>query len=145
MAKICVKNESKAVKVLKAFGMAPLRLFPGYNYVEKTELEKYFKNNPAAEGIRKECLSIVKSPTTDQSDQAKAAEKKNNELNKAKKIIQKRDEQIAKNKEDIAENESVIEELKAENAEKDKELAELNKRIAALEKAAEKSDKTDDK
>ena len=37
-----VKNDSKAVIVLKAIGLPALRLFPGYNTVDQNDIEKYF-------------------------------------------------------------------------------------------------------
>ena len=123
---VCVKNNSKAVKVLKAVGLPPLRLFPGCNSVDKASLDKYFKN-PAALGIRDEYLSIVQSPTQTDLEQAEKAKAKNDELNKAKKVIQ---QQTAKLEKGAADAKALQEKLK----EKDKELAALNKRIEALEK-----------
>ena len=93
-----IRNDSKSVKVLKAAGLPALRLFPGHNTVNANTIRKYFKNNPAADNMRKECL--VKLEDSDISpaekmaaDEAKA---KNDELNKAQKDANLIKEQSAK-------------------------------------------------
>ena len=79
-----VINNTAHVIVLKAHGELPLRLFPGHNTVEEKSLEKYMKNNPAAQGFAEKNLKIVNKDgiSMDELAEAKRAKEKNDKLNK---------------------------------------------------------------
>lgn len=121
-----ILNNSKSVKVFKAIGMPNLRIFPGHNNVDGNAIEKYFDNNPAAAGMRKDCLSAVDggSLTTEEKRNAERSEKRNAELNKAQRIVKATNEKLAK-------SEDVI-------AAKDKQIEEQNIIIAELMKKVDK-------
>ena len=142
MAKIItIKNTSKAVKVLKSVGLLPLRLFPGYNQVDEVEANKHFKSNAVCRAIRDDDLELVKNPTQEMEEQALAAKKKNDDLNRAKKILQKKDEALLANKETISKQDSTIQKQNEKISEQTKTLEkqsklliELADKVAALEK-----------
>lgn len=123
-----VKNESKHVIALKAVGMPQLRLFPGYNEVKKEDFEKYFEGNPAAKGQAKLYLTVVNDDLSpEDKEKAKAAKAKNDELNKAQKIIAKQTKELEKHA--------------RSDGEKDKEIEALKKKIEALENVSKKDKK----
>lgn len=109
-------SKAKSVKVLKAYNHPNLRIFPGYNTIKENPIV-YF-NNPAAEGMKKAFFSIVPSEnlTNEEKKQAAAAKAKNDELNKAQKIIKLNDKQIIKDSEIIAKQIEDIKALQIENA-----------------------------
>ncbi|MCP4090825.1 MAG: hypothetical protein GY746_13700, partial [Gammaproteobacteria bacterium] len=73
-----VLSTATSVKVLKAIGQVPLRLFPGHTDIGNADLDKYTKGN-AAKALFTECLSVVgsKELTPAQKSKAKKAKKKN--------------------------------------------------------------------
>lgn len=100
-----IQNTSKAVKVLKAVSVPPLRVFPGFNTV-KGSVDGYFKGNRAAEALVNEGILIIQDQdkiTPEQKKQADDAMKKNEALNKAKRIIEANTAKMNKQDDDIAE------------------------------------------
>ena len=69
-----IRNKDTRVIVLKAKDMPKLRLFPGYNNIDKDNYKNYFENNEAAQAHLRENLSIVPSKdlTADEKAQNKA-------------------------------------------------------------------------
>ena len=80
---------------MKNIGLPPLRLFPGFNEVPDG-IEQYIENNPAAAAHAKSKLEIAERNDlgSNDLDSAKLAKKKNDELNKAKKIIKIQDQDL---------------------------------------------------
>ncbi len=107
-----VKNNSKAVIVLKAVGLQPLRLFPGYNTVSENDIGKYFEGNPAAAGHKKMSLSVVEGSEMTAEDKVEAdkAKEKNELLNKAQRVIQQNKKEMSKNNKTMAEQADLISE-----------------------------------
>lgn len=118
-----IKNNSKHTIVLKAVGLNPLRLFPGYNTVKNEGVEEYFKTE-VAKANQKAYLSVVdgKDLSTDDMKAAKAAKKKNDELNKAQRVVRKQNEKLAKNDDTIKKQTDEIEGLKKLVADLQKEM-----------------------
>jgi len=133
---IIIKNEALSVIALKAIAMPTLRLMPGYNTVEKKDLERYFDGNPAAKGQQKMYLSVVDGGELSSEDKAKAdaAKEKNDKLNKAQKLIAKQNK--------------AIKEHTKNDSKKDKKIADLETEIKEMKKAIktlEPKDKKDSK
>lgn len=136
-----VKNNAKAVIVLKAIGLPNLRLFPGYNTVDEKEIGKYFEGNPAAKGQQKMYLSVVEGESINPEDKIEAdkAKKKNELLNKAQRVVKAQKKSLAKNDETISTQSKLIE----EQAESIKELQDMMKKLeeTVVEKDKKKSKK----
>lgn len=127
---VTIKNDSKAVKVLKAWGLKTLRISPGFNYVDCTseELAEYFKTE-VNKAITKENLSFPDGDLTDKEDaEAKNALKINEKLNKAQKVIDKQNKQILK-----------------KDKESDKQQAKINDLNEKIEKMAKQIEKMEKK
>lgn len=77
--------------------MLNLRLFPGYNQVNETGIKKYF-DNPAAKAHQKENLVVVKSEAISAENQIQAdkAKAKNDQLNRAQRVIKTQNERLEK-------------------------------------------------
>ena len=112
-----VRNKSKKVVVFKSIGLPPLRVFPGFNEIPEG-LDQYLINNPAASAHAKKKLEFTEKSKLKSDDvkNAELAKIKNDELNKAKKIIKVQDQ-----------------DLKSSNA----EIKKLNKKIKSLMKRIE--------
>lgn len=87
---IVVQNDSKAVKVLKAWKNPDLRIFPGVNRVDltKDEFKKIYLATPVNKAMFKECMKTLGESDldTEEKEQAKAAKKKNDSLNNGKPV-----------------------------------------------------------
>jgi len=101
---VVINNKTKSVIVLKAIGMPNLRLFPGYNKVQETGIENYFKGNRAAQAHKKDNLAMVESDAMTAEDriQAEKSEAKNAELNKAQRVIKVQNEKLVKDDKTIS-------------------------------------------
>lgn len=121
-----IYNKSKAVKVLKAVGLPVLRLFPGNNTVDEGTIKGYFEGNPAAEGVRKECLKVVgdESLSGIEKREADSAKEKNDALNKSQRIIKQKDDKIGSQDKVMKEQSELI--------------AKMMEKISELEKKAKK-------
>lgn len=99
MSKIYIKNNTNAVKCMKASGMPNLRLLPGMNEIdlESEDLDQYFKTD-IAKAIRKESLSVVNEDdlTADDKESGAKAKAKNDELNKDYIVAQKKNTKAVK-------------------------------------------------
>ena len=98
-----INNKTKGVIVLKAVGMQNLRLFPGFNTVEEEGLKGYFKGK-AALAHQKRNLAVVKSDevTAEEKKLADKAQKKNERLNKAQRVVKAQNEILVKNDKTIS-------------------------------------------
>lgn len=151
-----INNTSKSVKVLKAVGLPALRLFPGHNECKDDDARAYLSND-AAKGMVKECLFIVDGGNLDleEKEQIEKARKKNAELNKAKRIVQKQETIIKKNESVMSDQEKIIKEqaekldsqakeldaVKIESEEQGAQILELMESVKALqEKPKEEPD-----
>lgn len=145
--KTAVFNKSKSVKVFKAVGLPPLRIFPGYNYVDKDILNEYFKDNPAAKAVREDCLTIHKGDILTPSEQkiANAAKEKNDKLNQAYKIVAAGEKKIKAQSADLKELNKAVKKLEdadtAREEAHDAKMKELDEKIKALEPKSDKKDK----
>ena len=138
MSKITILSTAKSMLVFKALGMAPLRIFPGYNYVEEKDLNKYFDKNPAALAKRKEFLKASDFDLTrKEAEQAAAAEAKNKELNKANRIIKSNAKTMDDDKKTIGDQEKAIKALEEQAAADKETMAVLMGRLDALESPAD--------
>lgn len=137
-----ILNKSKAVKVLKAIGLAPLRLFPGHNTVDEKVVPEYFKN-AAAKGVQKECLSVVEGDllSHEEKTQADKAKKKNDELNRAQKIIKASNEKLVKNDETISGQKSTIETQGEQLAEQKSIIEKMSEQMEQMAAKIEKFSK----
>ena len=118
-----VQNKSKKVIVFKNIGLPPLRLFPGFNEVPEG-IEQYLINNPAASAHAKMKLEFTEKSKLKSDDikNAELAKKKNDELNKAKKIIKVQDQDLKSSNSEIKKLNNRIKSLmkRIEGLEKDK-------------------------
>ena len=135
-----VKNDSKSVIVLKAVGLQNLRLFPGYNTVDQSKIEKYFEGNPAAAGHKKMSLSVVEGGELTADDKAKAdkAKEKNELLNKAQRVIQKNKKELSKNNKTISDQDKLI-------VEQGELIKDMQAKLEEIEKSMTDPDKKPDK
>jgi hypothetical protein len=78
-----VRNNSKAVIVLKARGHKPLRLLPGFNETGTLNIDAYFKGNKAAQAHAKKYLTnhSKKDLDTGELEAAEKAKEKNDKMN----------------------------------------------------------------
>lgn len=130
---LTLKNKTKSVKVLKAWGMPTLRVLPGYNYVEltKEELKKYSETKVNKAMIKESIEFVDFALTGKDADQAKNALEINEKLNKAQKVIDKQNKQILeKDKENDSQSSMIKEQGDL--------IKELMKKIEKLEKKTEK-------
>lgn len=126
MTQLTVMNNTKRVIVLKAMSMPNLRLFPGPNYVEEEGFGKYFKNK-AAKAMQNTDLQLTdKVLSAEEKEAAAKAKKKNDELNKAQRVIKTQNETLVQNDQTISDQA--------------KEIEKLQKQIAKLEKKLDDSD-----
>ncbi len=129
---LVVKNKRKKVKVLKAMGKPALRLMPGLNNVDEKDLDDYSKGNPAAKAIIKKDLRIISDKLSQQERQeAKAAQEKNDLLNKSGLAIKKVQEALLKKEQESKDDKAKIADLEKSNAD-------LLARFEKLEKSLEK-------
>ena len=107
-----ILNNAKSVQVLKAVNLPTLRLMPGHNTVDGRTINKYFKDNQAAEAIRKEFLVKVADDEVTPEEKLKAdeAKAKNDELNRAQRIIKNNAVTMANDKSTIQAQAKQIEE-----------------------------------
>ena len=118
---ITVISDAKKVLVFKSAKQPPLRVFPGPNNIDvdaKKGLDDYFKGNRAAQGFFKDHCRIVEAGKFN-NERAETSRLKNNELNKAWKLVKATKTQL-KVKSD-------------ENADLLKQLAEMAERLKKLE------------
>lgn len=106
---IIINNKLKAVVVLKAVGMPNLRLFPGYNTVNEKGIKNYFTNK-AAIAHQKDNLLVVKTESVSAEDkiQADKAKEKNDQLNRAQRVIKLQNEKLEKGDRVIKEQQSQL-------------------------------------
>lgn len=104
-----INNKLKAVVVLKAVGMPNLRLFPGHNTVGESGIENYFTNK-AAKAHQKNNLLVVKSESVSAEDkiQADKAKEKNDQLNRAQRVIKSQNEKMEKDDRVIQDQQSQL-------------------------------------
>lgn len=108
-----ITNTTKSVKVLKALGLPNLRLFPGPNKVDRENISDYFKGNIAAQSLQKDGTLIEVNEdglSTDEKTIADRSKEKNDELNKAQKMIQLSQEKILKKESKIEEQKNKLDE-----------------------------------
>lgn len=116
-----VINKLKKVIVFKAHGKSPLRLLPGPNEVNDDDFPVYVNQGKASLARAKSDLDVVdyKVLTSEEREQAKIAKARNDELNKANKLIKVQEKKLDKSN-------SQVNEL-------NEKIAELQKRLDALE------------
>lgn len=107
-----IENKTKSVIVLKAIGKPNLRLFPGFNAVDGKSIADYFKS-PAAQALKVEHLSFTKEVNAEEGKEAQRAKEKNDQLNKAQKIITKQNRKLADSDKTIMDQQKIIEQLTA--------------------------------
>jgi len=137
---VVIENKSKSVKVLKASGMPALRLFPGFNYVDVKNPKGYLNGNPAAKALfdgDDACLKAVESDvlTPAQEKEAQRAKEKNDDLNRAQRVIKQQKSIIDKSKDEIKAQAKTIEEQSDVIESQGKAIKEQGDLIADLQKS----------
>ena len=139
MSKMVILNKEKKVIVFKALGLPPLRLFPGHNEVDKDDFSKYIKNTAAKSYLDTSLFMVDASGLTSaEKTQMQIAKERNDELNKANKLIKTQIKEIASKDKDLKASSKEIDSLKEQNAELLERLAALEEKFAQSE--AEGSD-----
>ena len=112
---IVVKNNLKKVLVLKALGHPVLRFLPGFNEVDAKDLSAYTKDNPAAEAMCEDHISLVsrKLKSAEQAEAA-ASKAKNDKLNASAKVLKQTQEKLAEAEAKGKSSSKEVDSLKAE-------------------------------
>lgn len=140
-----ILSKAKSVLVFKSNGLPTLRILPGYNSVDGNGIENYFKSD-AAKAMQKDFLVPVDGELNKADEkQAMLAKEKNDELNKAQRIIKSKDKQIAKASSKNNESETIIKDLKAQLVTSNDMITKLSERLDALESPAMDTEKPADK
>lgn len=133
MANVVIENTQKRVIVFKCVGMPTLRLFPGHNYVDEEGIDKYFDGR-AAKALRSTCINMVsRDLTPEEKSAAKHAKKKNDDLNRAQRVIKTQNETLAQNDQTINDQVKTIERQA-------KAIEDLKSRLDAMEKISARND-----
>lgn len=123
-----IRNMSKSVKVFKALGHVPLRILPGYNEIGEIDPKPYFAGNKAAKAMFKTYMTTHDEADLDEDSlvEAAKAKKKNDDLNRAYKVLKAKDVKLEENKTTITDQAKMIKE-------QSDLIAEMQKRLAKLE------------
>lgn len=85
-----LKNKGKNIIIFNSAGAQKIRLYPGVNLVNETELKKHLKNNLVKIHMENGYITDLNNAliSEEQKEQAKKYEADNYKLNKARKIFE---------------------------------------------------------
>jgi len=141
--KLVINSNAKKALVFKAMGLKTLRILSGHNltdFDEIDELSPYMVGNKAAQAMFKDHCSGV-DPKHVNKKQAEASKKRNDELNKAQKIISVANENLLKKEDENAVLEKQVKDQDKKLESQGKKLDKMAKMIEKLEAKLDKKDK----
>lgn len=109
-----IQSSHTKVVALKAAGQKTLRIFPGPNQLsDDVELDAYTKGNIAAAAQVSKHMKVVKKEelSGDEVKQAQLVKKRNDELNKAKKVIKVQKKELKASEKELKELQATVKAL----------------------------------